>query len=153
MNPSTDFVVYRDDKNKIFSGGYKIPDNPNLFIPAGLLLRRGGVVDDEEIKIQNITNNDDCPDNLYEKLLKLSRKSPQKGGSVQLLKKVEQKGGSVQLLKKVEQKGGSGDLVPRVETKKSFKVEKKQTRKNINRSSRRKTRKSTKLLVKPFSKR
>ena len=140
MNPSTDFVVYRDDKNKIFSGGYKIPDNPNLFIPAGLLLRRGGVVDDEEIKIQNITNNDDCPDNLYEKLLKLSRKSPQKGGSVQLLKKVEQK-------------GGSGDLVPRVETKKSFKVEKKQTRKNINRSSRRKTRKSTKLLVKPFSKR
>ena len=73
MNPKEDFIFYRDEKNNIFSGGYKLDNifkkldipphgqkktgGSNLIVPAGLFLLQQNIQSEEEtIPKKNISN-------------------------------------------------------------------------------------------------
>ena len=87
MDPKTEFVFYRDEKNNVYSGGYKINnlfkklDIPpiyqkgggnSLVLPLGLFYQ---TAEKEEDPIDVDNNNDEIPENLYNELLKLSMKN------------------------------------------------------------------------------
>jgi hypothetical protein len=87
MNPKEDFIFYRDEKNNIFSGGYKLDNifkkldippmtektgGSNLIVPAGLFLLQQNIQSEEEtIPKKNISNKIIGVD-LLNKLLMLS---------------------------------------------------------------------------------
>jgi hypothetical protein len=91
MNPKNDFIFYRDEKNNIYSGGYKI-DNifkklnvapiqgdiqkggamlpvPNLIVPAGLFYLQQ-TIPKKNINMNNIENGE-ISESLYDKLVDL----------------------------------------------------------------------------------
>jgi|TARA_Y100000588_G_C13823794_1_gene740551 hypothetical protein len=90
-----DFIFYKDTKNNICSGGYKI-DNifkkldlppltqhagktlPNMVIPVGLFCFKEEKIDNDDINIQTVQGCKDIDCDVFEKLLALSLKPKEK---------------------------------------------------------------------------
>ena len=84
MDPKTDFVFYRDDKNNIYSGGYRINnlfknlDVPPIYqkggnsmvLPLGLFYRK----ENEEIYENDESDGGEITNELFNTLVKLSLK-------------------------------------------------------------------------------
>jgi len=84
MDPKTDFVFYRDDKNNIYSGGYRINnlfknlDVPPIYqkggnsmvLPLGLFYRK----ENEEIYENDESDGGEITSELFNTLVKLSLK-------------------------------------------------------------------------------
>ena len=84
MDPKTDFIFYRDDKNNIYSGGYRINnlfknlDVPPIYqkggnsmvLPLGLFYRK----ENEEIYENDESDGGEITNELFNTLVKLSLK-------------------------------------------------------------------------------
>ena len=87
MNRETDFVFYRDEKNNVFSGGYRINNmfknldlpaiqqkgGSSLVIPMGLFYTKTNA-EKGECVIENNQKGGEIADGLFNKLLELSTK-------------------------------------------------------------------------------
>jgi|TARA_B110000196_G_C20689286_1_gene450070 hypothetical protein len=89
MNPKEDLIFYRDEKNNIFSGGYKIDNifkklnippltekrgDAEFIVPAGLfLLQQNYNTEEDTIPIKN-SSNKIISEDLVDKLLSMSTK-------------------------------------------------------------------------------
>ena len=93
MNPSKDFIFYRDEKNNVFSGGYKLDnifkklDIPPMtekvgggqfIVPAGLFLLQQNIQTEEDTIPKKNISNKIIGDDLLNKLLMLSTKEKEK---------------------------------------------------------------------------
>ena len=87
MNRKTDFVFYRDEKNNVFSGGYRINNmfknldipvvqqkgGSSLVIPMGLFYTKNDIPESERA-IEINQKGGEIDDGLFNKLLELSMK-------------------------------------------------------------------------------